>query len=154
MSLLINVRQRRPSRHRYGFTLLEAMMASAILLVAVFGVMAAITSGQQHAYEAQQRVCATFAAEALLERIVSESYDALPGWNGHVEPVGSMVDHDGQPLPETFIMLGRDVQVTTSLETIPDLGIQILGRTVAVRAFNPNGRVMADLRQFVPEPAS
>ncbi len=46
MSLLINVRQRRPSRHRYGFTLLEAMMASAILLVAVFGVVAAITSGQ------------------------------------------------------------------------------------------------------------
>ncbi len=154
MSLLTIVRQRRPSRHRYGFTLLEAMMASAILLVAVFGVMAAITSGQQHAYEAQQRVGATFAAEALLERIVSESYDALPGWNGHVEPVGSMVDHDGQPLPESFSMLGRDVEVTTSLETIPDLGIQILGRTVAVRAFNPNGRVMADLRQFVPEPAS
>ncbi|MHC4107980.1 MAG: prepilin-type N-terminal cleavage/methylation domain-containing protein, partial [Planctomycetota bacterium] len=50
MSLSINRRQRRPSRHRYGFTLLEAMMAAAILLVAVFGVMAAITSGQQHAY--------------------------------------------------------------------------------------------------------
>ncbi len=154
MSLSINLRPRRPSRHRYGFTLLEAMMASAILLAAVVGVMGAITSGQQHAYEAQQRVLASLAAEALLERIVSESYDALPGWNGHLESVGSMVDHDGQPLPESFIMLGRDVEVTTSLETIADLGIQIRGRTVAVRALNPNGRVMADLRQFVPEPAS
>ncbi|MHC4108609.1 MAG: hypothetical protein ACYSTY_11035, partial [Planctomycetota bacterium] len=139
-------------RHRYGFTLLEAMMAAAILLVAVFGVMAAITSGQQHAYEAQQRVLATFAAEALLERIVADSYDALPGWNGHIEPVGSMVDHDNQPLPESFIPIGRDVQVTTSLETIPDLGIEIRGRTVQVRAFNGDGRVLADLRQFVPEP--
>ncbi len=154
MSLLIKFRQRCPSRLRHGFTLLEAMMASAILLAAVVGVMGAITSGQQHAYEAQQRVLASLAAEALLERIVSEGYDALPGWNGHVEPVGSMVDHDGQPLPESFIMLGRDVEVTTSLETSPDLGIQIRGQTVGVRALNPNGRVMADLRQFIPEPTS
>jgi hypothetical protein len=65
-----------------------------------------------------------------------------------------MVDHDGQPLPESFITLGRDVEVTTSLETIPDLGLQIRGRTVQVRAFNADGRVMADLRQFVPEPTS
>ena len=154
MTWSINRQQPRPSRHRYGFTLLEAMMASAILLVAVLGVMGAITSGQQHAYETQQRVLASLAAEALLERIVGESYDALAGWDGHAEPVGSMVDHDGLPLPESFIPIGRDVAVTTSLETIPDLGIEIRGRTVQVRAFNADGRVLADLRQFVPEPTS
>ena len=65
-----------------------------------------------------------------------------------------MVDHDGLPLPESFIPIGRDVAVTTSLETIPDLGIEIRGRTVQVRAFNADGRVLADLRQFVPEPTS
>ena len=54
-------------RSRRGFTLMESLMASGILLVIVVAVTSAITAGQQHAYEAHLRIAASLAAEELLE---------------------------------------------------------------------------------------
>ena len=147
-------RHSNPSKSIAGFTLLESLMAAGILLIVVVSVTSAITAGQQHAYEAQQQIAASFAADELIGRLVIQPYGALPTWNGHTEPVGSMTDMSGQPMPTTFGAIGRAVQVTTSLKTLPGNSVRIRGRTVRVRAFVDDGRVLSDLSRFVPEPQS
>jgi hypothetical protein len=40
------------------------------------------------------------------------------------------------------------------MRTLPEQDIRIRGREVRVRAFNVQGRVLADLTRFTPEPQS
>jgi len=141
-------------RQRNGFTLMESLMAAGILLVIVVAVTSAITAGQQNAFEAHQRIAATLAAEELMGRLGTEPWDNLSGWNGYTEPVGTMTDIGGQPMPLSFNMVGRQAEVTTTLKTLSGLGVNIRGRTVVVRAFDADGRILASVTRFVPEPAS
>lgn len=146
--------QKHGSRARRGFTLVESLMAAGILLVVVFAVTSAITAGQQHAYEAHQHIAATLAAEELMGRLVTEPYDDLAGWNGYAEAVGAMTDMDGQPLPQSVAMVGRQVTVTAALRRLEDLGVNVQGREVTVDAVDADGRVLARLTRFIPEPSS
>ena len=141
-------------RIRRGFTLLEALMASGILLAAVVAVTSAITAGQQHAYEAHQRIAASLAAEELLGRVIIDDYANLMTFNGLTQAVGTMTDVNGSALPQKFDSIGRDVSVINSLEDTGVAGVNIQGRTVRVRAFDANNRVLADISQFIPEPPS
>lgn len=127
-------------------------MAAGILLVIVLAVTSAITAGQQNAYEAHQRIAATLAAEELMGRLVTEPWDDLSAWSGYTEAVGTMTDIDGQPMPASFGMIGRQAEVTTTLKTISGLGVNIRGRTVTVRSFDTDGRILASVTRFVPEP--
>ncbi|MCH6550731.1 MAG: prepilin-type N-terminal cleavage/methylation domain-containing protein [Planctomycetes bacterium] len=135
-----------------GFTLVEVMMAVSILLVVVVSVTAAVTAGQQHAFEAHQRIGGTLAAEALLARLLREDYDALGAFDGYTEPVGAMSDAAGDSLPGTFRMVGRSVRVTTTMQTIDSLGVNVRGRTIHVEAFNAKNRILAEITMFFPEP--
>jgi hypothetical protein len=133
--------------------LLEALMACGILLAVVVSVTAAISAGQQHSYEAHQKIAAALAAEELLGRVVSEDYSNLSHWNGHTETVGHMTDMKGQTMSGTFGMIGRQVSVTTSLITLnTTLDVKVRGTTVRVSAFNAEGRTLADVSRFVTEP--
>lgn len=127
-------------------------MATGILLAVVVTVTTAITTGQQHAYEAQQRIAASLAAEELMGRLITVPYANLPAWNGHNEPVGQMTDVAGNPMPGSEGMVGRSVQVTTSLLSVNEVGVRVRGRTVEVRSFNADGRTLADLTRFIAEP--
>ena len=129
-------------------------MAAGILLIIVVAVTSAITSGQQHAYEAHQNIAAALAAEELMGRLTIEDYDKLSSWNGFTEAVGAMTDMNGQAFPESFDMVGRQVQVTTSLQRIGGLGIDVRGRDVSIRAFDADGRILVELARFIPEPQS
>jgi hypothetical protein len=133
---------------------MESLMAAGILLVIVVAVTSAITAGQQNAFEAHQRIAATLAAEELMGRLGTEPWDNLSGWNGYTEPVGTMTDIGGQPMPLSFNMVGRQAEVTTTLKTLSGLGVNIRGRTVVIRAFDADGRILASVTRFVPEPAS
>jgi hypothetical protein len=144
----------RSHRRSRGFTLIEALMATGILLGIVVTVTSAITAGQQNAFEAQERIAGTLAAEELMGRLITVDYSLLPTWSGYTEAVGSMTDMHANPMPESFGMIGRDVQVTTALKTIGELGVRVRGRTIRVRAFNNDARVLADLTRFVSEPSS
>jgi type II secretory pathway pseudopilin PulG len=137
-----------------AFTLIEALMASAILMGIVTAVTAAIIAGQQNALEAQERIAGTLAAEALLGALLAEDYDTLATWHNYREEPGEMVDAEGQPLPPVFGTVGRQVTVTSTFQTIDPPGINIAGRTVRVRAFDVDGRVLADLTRYVAEPQS
>lgn len=139
---------------RRGFTLIEALAASAILLAVVVSVTSAITAGQEHALEANQRIAATLAAEELLGRLIIIDYASLPTWDGHNEPVGSMTDGTGEPMPPCFAMVGRSVSVVTTIQSIPSLGVNVNGRQVRVQAFDADGRTLADISRFLPEPRS
>ena len=129
-------------------------MAAGILVTIVVATSGALTAGQQNAFEAHQRIAAALAAEDLIARITIESYDGIPTWHGFNEPVGGMLEVDGDPFPQSFDMIGREVMVTTSLRLLPDVGVQLRGRTIRVRAFNDTGRTLAELHRFVPEPPS
>jgi hypothetical protein len=87
-------------------------------------------------------------------RLLTESYANLPSWNGHNEPVGSMTDINGTPMPDSFAMVGRDVLVTRSLKVLGDLDVKVQGRVVQVRAFDSHNRTLAEVYRFFPEPQS
>ena len=129
-------------------------MAAGILFAVVVGVTTAVTAGQLHAFEARQRIAASLAAEELIGRIITENYTGLPTWNGFNEQAGTMTDGADNPMPRTFAAIGREVEVITKLEAMTELGVVVRGRHILVRAFNPNGRTLAEITHFIPEPAS
>lgn len=127
-------------------------MASGILFVIVVAVASAITAGQQHSFEAQQRIAATLAAEDLMGRLIETPYAQLTTWNGYTEPVGTMTNAVGTPLPDGYGLIGRDVQVVPLMETIALPSVRVAGQQVTVRAFNAENRTLAQLVHFIPEP--
>jgi prepilin-type N-terminal cleavage/methylation domain-containing protein len=144
----------RPRHRNRGFTLLECMMAVSILLTVVMAVTSAITSGQQHAYEAQQRVAAAMAADELLGRITCDAYANIGLWNNYNEPVGQMKDLANQAMPGVFAGIGRRATVSATLITASAMSIKVRGVTVRVVAFDRGNRTLADVSRFVPEPQS
>jgi prepilin-type N-terminal cleavage/methylation domain-containing protein len=143
--------QRPPRR---GFTLLETMMAASILLLVVMAVSSAMTAAHQHAYEAQQRIAGSLAAEELMNRLMTVEYSALPSWHRYREPVGKMTDIAGEMLPEAFSGVGREVSVSTVMRLLPGVDVNVRGRNVTVRTFDHGDRTLTSICRFVPEPQS
>lgn len=137
---------------RRGLTLIESLMAAGILFIVVTAITGAVTAGQQHALEARGRIAGSLVAEELLGRLAALAYADLPGWDGYREEVGAMIDFEGANMPDSVSMLGREVVVTTALEEVTPIGVNIRGRFVTVRAFKSDGGVVAELERFVPEP--
>jgi hypothetical protein len=127
-------------------------MATGLLLVVVVAVSTAITAGQQQAYEAHQRIAASLAAEELMGRIATEEYSSLLAWDGHTENVGELKDMDGGATTSSLQMVGRDASVVVGLKTLSGLDVRVRGATITVRAFNGQGRTLATITRFVPEP--
>lgn len=137
-------------RSRRGFTLLEAVMAAGVLLIIVVSVAMAITAGQQHGFEAQQRIAATMAAEELMGRLSAvEQEDLRSQWHGYREEPGEMVDVNGHAFPAPYSAIGRSVVVGEAVKINPKTGVNILGRTLVVRAFDANDRTLAEISRFI-----
>jgi hypothetical protein len=134
-------RQRVPLRVRQGFTLMEALIASAILFAGVLAVISAITSGQQKAFEAEQQVMATLAAEELMGAIIVDNYLDLEGnWSG-LKPAGDFV----------ALITFNDID-----EDLFDLGVVVRGKTVNVEIYPSmtDMRLILELAHFIPKPQS
>jgi type II secretory pathway pseudopilin PulG len=133
------------SRHARGFTLLEALMAAAILFAGMLAVMSAIMTGQQNVFEAEFQLRGTVLAEEKMQNIlkgdyygIQPSYDELP-WNSGT--------------------LARIVNVETHLKDFAGLGVLVNGKDVTVTVgylapADENLRTLAELKAFIPEPAS
>jgi hypothetical protein len=65
-----------------------------------------------------------------------------------------MVGPGGAAMPVSMQSVGRDVHVVTGMRTLPDLDVRVRGQTITVRAFASDGRTVASLTRFVPEPQS
>ena len=63
-----------------------------------------------------------------------------------------MTDEFGQPMPDTFGMIGWDATVVTTLKTINPPDVRIRGNTVTVRAIDSTGRELISLSRFIAEP--
>lgn len=119
-------------RRRRGFTLIEALMASAILATAVVAVTWAITAGQQHAFEARQRIVSTLLAEKTIGQLDTVEY----------------VDLASSYDVESLVW----IEVTEVLEDLPNVDVRAKGKRVTVQVFASDATVLAQASRFIPEP--
>ena len=135
-----------------GLTLIESVIATAMLAVAITAIFSALAAGQSHARVAADDLAGSVAAETLMGRIVHESPSTDPlEWNGHRESPGTMTDDTGRPLPGITSNVGRRVVVTRIFRRLGD-GPNLEGRLVQIHAFDTQNRDIAVLERWIPLP--
>ncbi len=155
--------QNKPSK---GFTLIESLLASAVLAIAVTAIFHAITHGQSRAYDALHETQVTFLAESMIEEIMALSYtdtgesansrgfNDISDYNAYDESTaeGTVVDLQGNPFPNEYQKYTRNVAVTPI--TLNLFGENQNGKRISITVTNSiNGRAWTFTRD-VPEPAS
>ena len=158
--------------HRRGITLLETLLATAVLLIVVTAVMSALAAGRAQSEEAKQVVSATLAAEMLMARVTSvqpESFQtggawaahftpsvSSGGWNGHAEEAGKIRagrDLALPLLPDGYQNLTLHVSAAEQTQLIPPpIATAIEGVEVAVEAYALDDRMVTRLVRFLPMP--
>ncbi len=116
-------------------------MASAILFAGVLAVISAIMSGQKKAFEAEQQVVATLAAEELMGKITTDDYGQLEAhWMG-LQTAGDFY---------AFIM------ISSVQEDLSDVGVVVRGKKANIKIYPSmtDMRVIVELEHFIPEPQS
>lgn len=144
------VRRRRKAIHP-GFSLIEALIALAILALVFTAIASAIGAGTASAGETRTRVVATLAADELLAEVLASDWDDLPDWHGFSEPLGSGRAPDGRPEPARK-NLARSVEVFELTRTLQPVGIEVAGRSVLIEIRDENERVLCTLERFIPDP--
>lgn len=139
--------------NRRGFTLIEALVASALLGFITLAVISAVTSAQSLSFEGQKQIVAVMAADDLLTELVTLSYADLKAKDGLDQPIGKMETLTAVPYPPVAWAIGRTVAATEEMVEEPVLKIKVKGLRVIVSA-RDDFRVLATVETFVPEPAS
>jgi prepilin-type N-terminal cleavage/methylation domain-containing protein len=161
----------RPCPQR-GLTLLESLIAIALLVVVVTAVLGAMEVGRQHSDEGRRLTMSSLAAEMLLAR-VADTYgvqlatgddwfnhftDSIEsgGWHGHSEAKGEVragrdallpllpVDYQDFELDVKAIRMAHDIA--------PPLAVRIDGVHLQVRAQDALGRELITVARFLPLP--
>ena len=157
---------------RGGFTLIEVLIASAILAMTAAAVANAIMAGQMLTYQALYNQRASALTEALIEEVLVLPYndpdgDILPGpdagesgrsdfdaaddFDGFSESAGSLADAEGTLLPEAYQRFRRSVTAVYESRTVSGFSNPITGLTVQVTVQNQRGTTWT-LTRFIPEP--
>jgi len=159
-------------RPPHGITLLETLLATAVLLIVVTAVMSALAAGRAQSENAKQVVSATLAAEMLMARITSVEPESFPsgeawtghftngasngGWDGHAEQAGEIRagrDIALPLLPDGYQQLTLQVRTTQQTQLIaPPIAIAIDGVEIAVEARTLDDRPVTRLVRFLPMP--
>ena len=133
---------RGPGRRCRGLTLMESMMASAILAGAVVTVIFAITAGQQHAYQAKEQIAASLAAEEVLGDIIKKPHNQIESSGGFIVVNGFPVLITTTPAPD-------------SDKVLADINVRVLGIDVTLQVLTPDwSRTVTEVTHFVPGPPS
>ena len=161
----------RPQTGR-AFTLIECLVASAVLAVAVAAISQAIVAGQMSTYDALHSERAVGLAEALMEEILALPYadpdgasapgpeagennradfDNLDDFHGYSEAAGLLADAGGVLYGADFQAFSRAVTAAYGTVTVDAFGRTFNGLTVTITVTDANGRVWT-LSRFVPEP--
>jgi hypothetical protein len=156
-----------------GFTLVEALAASAVLGLAVIALTQAVTAGQAQTHEAMRSSQAVNLAEAMAEEILSLPYhdpdgasapgpeggesprlllDNMDDYHGLGEPLGQVRDIAGVPYGGNYARFSRSVSCVYTTMTVPGLTSVGNGLSVRVTVRDERGRVWAVTR-FIPEPS-
>jgi prepilin-type N-terminal cleavage/methylation domain-containing protein len=170
----VPVRGDRGSGRRRGLTLLESLMAIAVLVVVVTAVMSAMSAGRAQSEQARRSISAALAAEMLMSRVtgidpdVFQSQDAwyahftdpatAGGWHGHHEVAGAIRAGRAAALPllpagyqDVVLRVATDRQMQM---VPPPLAIAIAGVEVTVEALDDHNQTLTRLIRFVPLPRS
>ena len=141
-----------PTTTRRGLTLVESVIATAVLAVAITGIFSALAAGTAHAGASADDLAASMAAEDLLDRVLHDcdrrGIDPLD-WDGHQELPGELVDAQGLPILGGASRVGRRMQVEESTRRIGD-GPRIEGRLLQVIAVDRAGRRLGSVERWIP----
>lgn len=164
----------RSVRRQSGFTLVEVMIATAILAFAVAAVSQAIVAGQMQTYEALHNWRGLCLAEAMVEEIISLPYDDPDGgggagpeagepnrnqfdncddFHGYSETAGNVDDAAGNGYGDMFDRFSRAVTATYTQQAVPGMGAPQDGLQVTVTVTDDRGLTWSIVR-FITEPAS
>ena len=139
----------RPRVALRGLTLVESIIASAILAVAITAVFSAVASGRAHADLAAEDLASTVAAEDLLARVIQDDPETLMDWNGHVEAPSELVDGDGTLLGSAVQRVGRRVHVEATSQSLHG-GEPVPGWLVTIEMMNADGRIRHAISRWIP----
>lgn len=155
----------RPRRaRRNGLTLIECLVATAILSIVVLGVCYVGVAGQQHLRASDVALRAVRLAEQLMEEVESRSYSGagstrsdwhMDDYNGFSESAGTLKDFTGTLYADaTDQAYSRSVTVAAGSVTIAELGnFTRAGKTVTVTVRHTGGLQWRVVR-FIPQPAN
>lgn len=164
-------------RHRHacgrrgdGFTLMEVLMASVVLSLAVAAISQAVISGQSHTYDSVDRMHSAALAQALMEEVTALAYpvadeegnfparprsrplyDSVDDFADYEEAAGQLADQAGNDYPQAYQTFSRQVSVTASNLNVAGLG-KVEGLQVQVTVTSAQGRTY-QLVRFVPKPS-
>jgi prepilin-type N-terminal cleavage/methylation domain-containing protein len=98
-------------KHRKGFTLAEAMIATVVLGIAAAGVLLPFTSGAALRAEGKHRTLAAKLAGDLMEEIVNTQFEQIiTSYDGYTEPQGQVKDAGGMVFADSnYAGFSRDV---------------------------------------------
>ena len=135
-----------------GYTLLESLVATALLGVIVLAVISSVNASQQVSFEGQKQVLASMCASDLMAELMTLDYQTLKATDGLSQPIGALTSLDGQAYPPAYWPLGRSAQITEEIVNQQQLGVNVRGLRVVVSATDSHGE-LARFETFVPEPA-
>jgi len=144
-------RTRRRWRQRGGFTLLEAVIASAVLALTVLAIGAAISAAQMNSLEGRKAVLGAMAAGDYMAEVMTLPYGEIEALDGDMIPVGTLTTLDGVAYPEEYWGLGRGITAQEELMRVDDLGVTVRGLNIEIVIFDEM-RVVANAHAFLPEP--
>jgi prepilin-type N-terminal cleavage/methylation domain-containing protein len=138
-------------RHRphRGLTLIESVIATAVLAVAITAVYSAMAAGTVHATRSADELAATVAVEDLMHRVLGDDGSRLLDWNGYEEPAGRLVDASGRPLAGGVSRVGRRVAVERRTRRL-GRGPDIAGWDIRIEAFDAEGRRLGGIERWMP----
>ena len=154
-----------------GISLLESLIAVALLVVVVTAILAAMDAGRRSSDEGRRLTMSALAAEMLLARVADGNGDAPTaaawlaaftsdtangGWDGHAEASGA-IRAGRDPLlpllPVDYQDFNLRVLAKSDAQVIgPPLSVRIDGVRLEVQAVAMDGRPLATIGRFVPLP--
>lgn len=93
----------RAPRGRGGFTLVEVLIASAILAAVVGALVVPFSLAHKHQRRDAQQTTAAALAEQMIERLVNLPYDDVLAMDGRVETGADITDAQDQPLGDSSL---------------------------------------------------
>ena len=156
---------KRKAQREKALTLLETLIASAILTIVVVAVSQAIVAGQMQVYDALHRARALELAEALMDEVLRLPYDDPDGladagranfdntddFDAFTEAAGTLADAAGVAYEADYQVFSRSVTVVSGSETVSGFGDPLPGVHVTVTVQDGAGTSWV-LQQFVPQP--